>query len=131
MQKYEPEGGIILIQDLKTRKTTEVFRNLSYSDNLCKNIAREIISLKWLDNSSLVFETIDGVYLLDINNRQQKTLFSFKITTSPGQQTRPSILSVQLPYIVFSDSSIVQVNTKKQLGSLTPEAQKGYFFTFK
>ena len=128
MQKYQPEGGTIMIQDLRTGNTTEVFRNLSYSDNLCKNVARRIISLKWLDNSLLAFEMIDGVYVLDVNTKQQQTLFSFERTISPGQQTRPSILSVQLPFIVFSDRSIVQTNTNKRLEFVAPEAQKGYFF---
>ena len=128
IQKYEPDGGTIMIQDLRIGNTIEAFRNLSYSDNFCKNVARRIISLKWLDNSRLAFETIDGVYVLDINTKQKQTLFTFESTTSPGQQTRPSILSIQMPYIVFSDGSIVQTNTNKRLEFVAPEAQKGVFF---
>lgn len=130
MQKYQPEGGTIMISDLGTGSTNEVFRNLSYSDNICKNVARRIVSLKWLDNSRLAFETIDGVYVLDVNNKQQQTLFTFESTISPGQQTRPSIQVIQSPFILFSDHSIVQISTNKRLEFIAPEAQKGYFFTF-
>lgn len=130
VQKYQPEGGTIMIQDLKTGNTNEIFRNLSYSNNVCKNVARRIVSLKWLDNSRLAFETIDGVYAIDINTKQQQTLFTFEKTISPGQQTRPSIQLIQLPFILFSDRSIVQTNTNKRLEFVAPEAQKGYFFTF-
>ncbi len=129
-QKYQPEGGTIMIKDMKTGNTNEIFRNLSYSNNFCKNIARRIISIKWLDNSRLAFETIDGVYALDINTKKQQTIFTFERTMSPGEQTRPSIQSIQLPFIFFSDRSIIQTNTNKRLELFTPEAQKGNFFTF-
>lgn len=128
MQKYESDGGVIMILDLHTRNTREFFRNLSYSDNLCKIVARRIISLAWLDVSHLIFQTIDGVYMLDVTSNQQRTLFTFEKTFSPGQQTRPSILSVQLPFIIFTDRSIINVNSSKRLEFLAPEAQEGRFF---
>ena len=130
LQKYSSFGGTVMVQNLSTGKTDEVFRNLSYQDNYCKNVGNRIVSLKWLDNSRLAFETIDGVYVLDINTKQQQTLFTFERTISPGQQTRPSIQLIQLPFILFSDRSIVQTNTNKRLEFVAPEAQKGYFFTF-
>ena len=130
LQKYSSFGGTVMVQNLSTGKTDEVFRNLSYQDNYCKNVGNRIVSLKWLDNSRLAFETIDGVYVLDINTKQQQTLFTFERTISPGQQTRPSIQLIQLPFILFSDRSIVQTNTNKRLEFVAPEAQRGYFFTF-
>jgi hypothetical protein len=134
MQKYQSEGGTVMIQELKTGDTNEVFRNLSYSDNICKNVARRILSLKWLDNSHLAFETIEGVYALDIDTKQRQTLFTFERTISPGQQTRPLIGFIQLPFIFFSgrssDHSIVQINTNKRFNLVSLEARKAQFFTF-
>jgi len=130
LQKYSSFGGTVMVQNLNTGATDEVFRNLSYQNNYCKNVGNRIVSLEWLDNSRLVFETIDGVYVLDINTKQQQTLFTFERTISPGQQTRPSIQFIQLPFILFFDRSIVQINTNKRLEFIAPEAQGGYFFTF-
>ena len=128
LQKYASLGGTVMVQNLNTGATDEVFRNLSYQDNYCKNVGSRIISLRWLDNSHLAFETIDGVYALDVNTKQQQTLFTFERTISPGEQIRPSILFIQLPFIVFSDHSIVQTNTNKRLESVSREAQRGNFF---
>ncbi len=130
LQKYATFGGTVMVHDLNTGATNEVFRNLSLQNNYCMNVGNRIISIKWLDNSRLAFVTIDGVYTIDVNTKQQQTLFTFKRTNNPGQQTRPSILSVQLPFIVFSDNSIVQTSTNKQLELSVPEGQNRYFFTF-
>ncbi|MBI4086521.1 hypothetical protein HY416_00865 [Candidatus Kaiserbacteria bacterium] len=128
LQKYASFGGTVLVRDLRTGATNEIFRNLSYQDNFCKNVGNRIISLRWLDDSLLAFETIDGVYAIDVNSKQRKTLFTFEETVSPGQQTRPALLSIQQPFIIFSDRSIVQTGTNKRLELVTPDAQQGYFF---
>jgi hypothetical protein len=130
INKYEAEGGTISIRDLGTGRTDEVFRNLAYSNNYCKNVARRIVSLQWLDDSLLAFETIDGVYALEIDTRQQETIFTFEDTTSPGQVRRPAVVSIQLPFIFFSDHSLVRTDTAKRLEFDSPEAQQGSFFTF-
>jgi len=126
-KKYDSEGGVVMVRDLLTGEEKEVFRNLSYSDNLCMNIARRIISLKWLDNSRLIFETIDGVYSLNIKNKDFETLFFFERTFSPGKQARPSLLSVQLPFVVFSDGSIAKLGSNKLL-SIYPSDFRAEFF---
>ena len=128
LQKYASLGGIIMMRDLNTGTTHEIFRNLSYQNNYCKNVGSRIVSLKWLDDSRLVFETIDGVYVIDVETRQRRTLLTFEKTASPGQQTRPPILFIQLPYIVFKDRSIIRIDTNKRLEFISPESQKGYFF---
>lgn len=131
MQKYEPEGGTVMIKNLETGAISEIFRNLSYSDNTCKNIARRIIDVKWLDDSNIAFETIDGVYSININTKEKKEVFSFGNVNNPGAQVRPSIVSIQLPFIVFSDSSIVNVNTGKYLQTIESEDGARYVFSFK
>jgi len=128
--KYEAEGGTISIHDFGSGTTNEVFRNLAYSNNYCKNVARRIVSIKWLDDSHLAFETIDGVYALDIDTRQQEALFVFEDTTAPGDQQRPAIQSIQWPFILFSDHSLVLTDTSKRLEFDSLEAQQGAFFTF-
>jgi hypothetical protein len=131
LEKYASLGGTIMLHDFENGTTNEIFRNLSYRDNYCLNVGSRIISLKWLDNSRLAFETIEGIYILDINTKQQHPLFIFSINVSPVQQLQPSILSIQLPYIIFSDHSVLRTDTAKRFEILDQEAQNGYFFTFK
>jgi len=131
LDKYPSLDGLVKIKDLKTGTTEEVFKNSVYENNYCKNIANGIIDLKWLDNSRLAFETIDGMYLYDANTKQTQSLFSFENTTDPGHQYRPKPMSIQLPYILFDDGTIINTNSNKKLELFTIGRQFKHFFTFK
>lgn len=121
------DGGVVLVRDLLSHEVREIFRNLSYPQNLCKNIARRILSLLWLSDSEVAVETIDGVFVVDIDTREHRPLFIFEKTFNPGQISRPTLVSIQMPFIIFSDQSVVHVNTRKHLEFTTGDDQKNYF----
>ncbi len=125
LTKYGSRGGTIMLLDLQTNNKTELFRNFEFADNYCMNIARKILSILWIDDSNLAFQTLTGVYNLNIDTNEINTLFEYRHTSSPWKEVKPAILSVQLPYIIFSDLSIVNVASNKSLESLSKELLSG------
>jgi len=130
MDRYDNEGGTLTLVDLVSGSRSEIFRNLSHSNNVCKNIARRIISIGWIDDSHVFFETIDGIFSLDINTREQKNLFIFERTYDPKNQQRPSVIALQAPNILLSDHSVASSDTNKILQFVSEDAQEGIFVNF-
>lgn len=125
LTKYGSQGGTIMLLDLQTNNKTELFRNFEFADNYCMNIARKILSILWIDDSNLAFQTLTGVYNLNIDTNEINTLFEYRHTSSPWKEVKPAILSVQLPYIIFNDLSIVNVDSNKSLEALSKELLSG------
>lgn len=110
------DGGTITLVDLSTMTRRELFRNLSYADNYCQNVAREIRGLLWPDHNSILFETIDGVFLLDILSGSTTPLFIFKkFDESPALVERPGIIGFTLPHVLFDDGSVGHTGTQNIL----------------
>lgn len=129
LQKYANTGGTVSVTNLKTGQTQEVYRNLNYGNNLCQNKARRIISILWLDDKTLAVQTIDGVYSLDIETKQGKELYYFKQSSSPGQVTRPMLVSIEQPFILFDDASVGIMDSNNLVQYLSKEVQQATFFS--
>lgn len=128
-KKYQSEGGIIMIHNFETGNDYEVFRNLStYLSNRCDVTVRKIRSLRWLDNSHIIFETIEGVFVLDVNTRQSRPIYVFKEATFPPPDAWDRIQHIQLPYVVFSDGSIGNINTGESFDTAIPNIVNINFF---
>jgi hypothetical protein len=118
LKKYAQAGGVIILHDLKSNISTEVYRDLSSPHYPCLNIVRRIISAKWTSETQLVYETVNGIFSLDVNTKQSKRIFEFVDFDGSmwGKfKVRPLLYSVHLPYIFLSDHSVIHLDEKKWL----------------
>jgi len=107
---YPDKGDAIILKDLKTLEEKEIYRNLSASDNLCRNLLRRIGYMYWLDDNTIAFYTPIGVYSLDIKTLKTSTLYVYpSVPTADHPQPE---LSYFLNYVDknmlgFADGTIV------------------------
>ena len=115
LEKYADLAGVILVRNLETDEVKEVYRNVVATDNYCKNQYNKIMSLQWLDDVRIAFVTQEGIYAINVNTKEKQTLFVFD--KAHGAVERPEPLSIQMPYILFTDGSILNTRNRRWLKS--------------
>ena len=111
------QGGVIILHDLRTHASVEAYRELPAGMSFCLNITRSIISLKWINDTQLVYETINGLFLLNLNTKRVSQLYKFKPETGyyRSKYIRPVMQDVRLPFILFNDNRLLNIDTGKWL----------------
>lgn len=127
--KYKNEGGILMLSSIDEGNAKEIYRNLDYDRNTCRNIARRIIDAHWVDNNRIVFVTIEGINMIDIRTNNIERIYTFERTLYPGEQQRPTIAGINLPWISFDDGDLLNVNTQKKV-NITPPGSRAVPFFF-
>ncbi len=102
LEKYENGFGTVMMYDTKTGEKTELYRNTTHSDDLCKNWIRQISSLTWADNSTLIFATADTIYKINIHTKELTPLYSYPLKRN---RDRIDVFGVRGDYVLLTDSS--------------------------
>lgn len=106
-EKFVRKVGIITVHNLKNNTKEEIYKNAMYNNDGCSNNGNEIKSLKWLDNSRIVFITVGGGYIVDTHTEEKETLFTFEeVDTVVADR---SIQFVQTPYIHITNYHNVSI----------------------
>ena len=113
LDKYADLAGEIIVRDVLTGKTRVVYRNYVADRNYCKGQYNKIISLKWLDNSRIAFMTQYGIYAINIDTKERQTLYDLDTVSVSYDTDGLEILSVQMPYILFRDGSVLNTENGK------------------
>ncbi len=132
---YKDQGGTIMLHDMYTGKTTEIYRNTAFQDDLCMNIKSRIFGIKWVDQSTFVFLQHNGIFQMDINTKKIEKLYEY-----PGfirNTFWEEISAVSLPYIIvgssydlfsnpnYSDSALINLSTKEVIAEF-PKTNSPY-----
>ncbi len=102
LEKYENGFGTVMTYDTKTGEKTELYRNTTHSDDLCKNWIRQINSLTWADDSTLIFSTSEGVFSIDTKTKKLVPLYSYPLKRG---RDRIRVFGVRGNYLLLIDSS--------------------------
>lgn len=131
LDKYADLAGEIIVRDIPTGETSVVYSNYAADRNYCKGQYNKIISLKWLDNSRIVFITRYGIYAINIDTKERQTLYDFDRVSVPYSTARLNLLSLQMPYVLFGDDVLNTENGKWIIGeSVTDSRFAKRFFVF-
>lgn len=77
--KYENSFGTLMLYDTTTGEKTELYRNTAHSDDLCKNWMRQVSSIVWVDDETLIFGTSDAIYKINIHTKALTPLYSYPL----------------------------------------------------
>lgn len=61
--QYSDDGSSVWILDIEKNRRIMVYKNLEYSDDLCRNKKRVIWGVEWLDDKNLRIEISDNHYI--------------------------------------------------------------------
>ncbi len=109
------KGAAIIVRDLTSGEEREVYRNLSHSENYCRNIVRRVDSLYWISDTHLAFSTPDAVYSINVETKEKETIYNFPDWSDPKTVSQPGIDFVQGDILVMQDNTLVHRATRKVL----------------
>jgi hypothetical protein len=127
---YGEETGMVILRDMRTGNTTEVFTNDEFPNNMCSNIYRRIQDIKWIDATTLAVETSVALYRVDISTKQATRIFTLP-TPRELNEGQPGIRALALPYILFNDNSIGILEGNRLLRWTDKELSRVLFFSGK
>lgn len=113
LDKYADLAGEIIVRDIPTGETGVVYSNYVADRNYCKGQYNKITSLKWLDNSRIAFITRYGIYAINIDTKERQTLYDLDSVNVPHDIEGLTLLSVQMPYILFEDGGVLNTENGK------------------
>jgi hypothetical protein len=114
-QAYLNEGDVIILRDTQTGNEKEIYRELSYKDNLCKLSLRKIFSLYWLDDTKLLFTTVNSISTIDVITGNIKTLYTFPSFVDPKAVNRPRMVNIYDKYMLLSDGKLLNYESGRIL----------------
>jgi hypothetical protein len=124
---YTKDSSVFMWNPL-TQVNREIIRNISHKgDPECRS-KQVINAVHFNEEDELIIETIDGLFMYNLNSKKTSTLYRF----NPTNTSRPQMFAFAPPYLFMSDGMFINSLTGSMMrrGDVSPRGNV-YFFDAK